>query len=268
MTGKTALILPCLGRTEIDCQADGEQFVTVEDSMGVINPSRGNLEPASPYLLSEAAIVGRLAKALLGPTNPIPWDDYVGNYDLIRDKIEAVVPGFASYNDRIRVGTFYLPNGPRDERKFDTPSGKAVFIPHPLSKTAPRPGQYLMTTIRSHDQFNTSIYGLDDRYRGIYNGRRVIFMNEEDMKEAGLVQGELVDITSHFEGQERKAERFMVAPYPIPRRCTAGYYPETNVLVPIKSVAEQSNCPASKSIVVSVRPSEDQRALDWTRTED
>ena len=267
VTGREALILPCLGRTEIDKQAGEPQFMTVEDSMGVINPTRGHLEPASEHLLNEVAIVAGLAKELLGPTNPISWDEYMTNYDLIRDKIEAVVPGFSSYNDRIRVGTFYLPNPPRDERRFETESGKAVFIPHALSKTRPEPGQYLMTTIRSHDQFNTSIYGLDDRYRGIYNGRRVIFMNEEDMKEAGLVQGELVDITSHFHGQERTAEKFMVAPYPIPRRCAAGYYPETNVLVPLDSVAEVSNCPASKSIPITVRPSADQRPGDWTKDE-
>jgi molybdopterin-dependent oxidoreductase alpha subunit len=262
VAGRTALILPCLGRTEVDRQAGGEQFQTVEDSMGVINPTRGNLKPASPHLLSEPAIVAGLAKAVLGPTKPIPWDAYAGNYDLVRDKIEAVVPGFPAYNDRIRAGTFYLPNGPRDERKFATPSGKAVFIPHPLSRVALEPGQYLMTTIRSHDQFNTSIYGLDDRYRGIYNGRRVIFLNEEDMKSAGLVQGELVDITSHFEGEERRAESFMVAPYPIPRRCAATYYPEANVLVSRNSVAEKSNCPASKSVVITLLPAVDQRKFN------
>jgi molybdopterin-dependent oxidoreductase alpha subunit len=267
VTGREALILPCLGRTEVDLQACGPQFMTVEDTMGVINPSRGHLKPASEHLLSEVAIVGGLANALLGPEYPIRWADYVANYDLIRDKIEAVVTGFSSYNERIRVGTFYLPNPPRDERRFPTDSGKAVFKPHPLTRTRPEPGQYIMTTIRSHDQFNTSIYGLDDRYRGIYNGRRVVFMNEEDMKEAGVVQGELVDITSHFHGQERTAEKFMIAPYPIPRRCLAGYYPETNALVPLDSVAEASNCPASKSIPVTFRPSADQRPLDWTKDE-
>jgi anaerobic selenocysteine-containing dehydrogenase len=137
VTGRTALILPCLGRTEIDRQASGEQFMTVEDSMGVIGSTRGNLEPVSPDLLSEPAIVAGLAKAVLGPGKPIDWDDYVANYDLIRDKIEAVIPGFPAFNDRIRVGTFYLPNPPRDERKFPTPSKKAVFIPHKLSRARP-----------------------------------------------------------------------------------------------------------------------------------
>jgi anaerobic selenocysteine-containing dehydrogenase len=248
--------LPCLGRTEVDRQAGGEQFMTVEDSMGVINPTRGNLKPVSDKLLSEPAIVAGLAKAVLGPKKLIDWDAFVANYDLIRDKIEAVVPGFPAFNDRIREGTFYLPNGPRDQRKFDTPSGKAVFIPHPLSRAEIEAGKYLMTTMRSHDQFNTSIYGLDDRYRGIYNGRHVIFMNEEDMREANLVQGEFVDLTSHFKGEQRRAKRFMVAPYNIPRRCVATYFPEANVLVPNGSVADISNCPASKSVLISIRPSQ------------
>jgi molybdopterin-dependent oxidoreductase alpha subunit len=259
VTGRTALILPCLGRTEIDRQASGEQFMTVEDTMGVIGSTRGNLEPVSGDLLSEPAIVAGVAKAVLGPGKPIPWDDYVANYDLIRDKIEAVIPGFPAFNERIRVGTFYLPNPPRDERKFPTPSKKAVFIPHKLSRARLEPGQYMMMTIRSHDQFNTSIYGLDDRYRGIYNGRRVIFMNEDDVREAGLVQGQLVDLTSHFQGEERRIEQFMVAPYPLPRRCTATYYPETNALIPIGSVAEESNTPTSKSVAITIKPSADQR---------
>jgi molybdopterin-dependent oxidoreductase alpha subunit len=256
--GRTALILPCLGRSEIDRQAGGDQFVTVEDSMGVINPSRGHLEPASEKLLSEPAIVAELAKLVLGSKKPIDWDAYITNYDLIRDKIEAIIPGFPAFNDRIREGTFYLPNSPRDQRKFQTPSGKAVFKTGPLERTRPEPGQYLLATIRSHDQFNTSVYGLDDRYRGIYNGRRVVFMNEEDMAAEGLVQGQLVDLTSHFQGQTRHAEAFMIAPYPIPRRCLAAYYPETNVLVALDSVADKSNCPASKSIAVTLRASASQ----------
>ncbi|HSU52726.1 MAG TPA: FdhF/YdeP family oxidoreductase, partial [Candidatus Dormibacteraeota bacterium] len=255
VTGQTALILPCLGRTEIDRQAGGEQFMTVEDSMGVISPTRGNLKAVSDKLLSEPAIVAGLAKAVLGPKNPIDWDAYLANYDLIRDKIEAVVPGFPAFNDRIREGTFYLPNGPRDQRKFETPSGKATFVAHEFSRAEAEPGQYLMTTIRSHDQFNTSIYGLDDRYRGIFSGRHVVFMNEDDMREATLVQGQYVDLTSHFKGEQRHAKRFMVAPYPIPRGCIATYFPESNVLVPNTSTADQSNCPASKSVVVSVSPS-------------
>ncbi|ACB77420.1 FdhF/YdeP family oxidoreductase [Opitutus terrae] len=259
VTGGTALILPCLGRTEIDRQATGEQFVTVEDSMGVISSSRGHLTPCSAQLLSEPAIVAGLAKATLGPKSPLDWEAHVANYDRIRDRIEAVVPGFPAFNDRIREGTFYLPNPPRDERRFATPSGKAVFRPAPLSRAAIEPGQYLLTTIRSHDQFNTSIYGLDDRYRGIYNGRRVVFLNPEDIAAAGLMQGQLVDLTSHFNGRTRRAAQFMVAPYAIPRRCAAAYFPEANVLVPIDSVAEGSNCPTSKSIPITIAPSAEQR---------
>ena len=263
VAGRTALILPCLGRTEIDQQASGEQFMTVEDTMGVINPTRGNLQPASPHLLSEPAIVAGIAKAVLGPKTPIDWDAYLANYDLIRDKIEAVVPGFTSFNERIRRGTFYLPNPPRDERRFNTPSGKAVFKAHPLTRVRIGPGQYLLMTMRSHDQFNTSIYGLDDRYRGIYNGRRVIFLNEEDMKEQGFQQGQLVDITSHFEGEERRAESFMAAPYPIPRHCAAGYYPETNALVSLDSIADGSHTPTSKSVVITLKASARQDAAAW-----
>ena len=225
--------------------ASGEQFQTRGDSMGIVNPTRGNLSPPSPNLLSEVAIVTGLAKAVLGATKPVEWDAYAANYDLIRDKIAEVIPGFANYNQRIRQGIFYLPNGPRDERKFATPSGKAVFIPHPLSRATAGPGQYLLTTLRSQDQFNTSIYGLDDRYRGIFNGRRVLFMNETDIREAGLVQGQLVDLTSHYQGQTREAAAFMLAPYPIPRGCRATYFPEGNVLVPIDSVADTSNTPTS-----------------------
>ena len=254
ITGRTALILPCLGRTEIDRQAGGEQFVTVEDSMGVINPSRGNLEPASGHLLSEPAIVAGLAAATLGEKSPVDWNALIGNYDLIRDHIEHVVPGFDRFNERIKQGPFYLPNGPRDQRKFNTPTGKAAFTVHTLPQESHEPGQLIMMTIRTHDQFNTTIYGLDDRYRGVYNGRRVIFMNQEDIGERGLVQGQLVDLTSHFAGEERVARCFMVAPYSIPRGCTATYFPEANVLVPIESVADVSNTPTSKFVVITVKP--------------
>jgi molybdopterin-dependent oxidoreductase alpha subunit len=260
ITGRTALILPCLGRTEIDRQSGGGQFVTVEDSMGVISSSRGNLEPGSAHLLSEPAIVAGLAKATLGEKSPVDWDALVGNYDLIRDHIEHVVPGFNRFNARIKQNTFYLPNGPRDGRKFATPTGKAIFTVHTIPQEMLEPGQLIMMTIRTHDQFNTTIYGLDDRYRGIYNGRRVVFMNAEDIAERGLVQGQIVDLTSHFQGEERVAPRFMVAPYPIPRGCTATYFPEANVLVPVGSVAEISNTPTSKFVVITVKPTADATA--------
>jgi len=255
ITGRQALILPCLGRSELDQTSSGEQFVTVEDSMGIISPSHGHLKPASKYLLSEPAIVARLAEAVLGERANLEWSKWSSNYDLIRDEIEQVIPGFERFNRRISKGVFYLPNSPRDRREFLTSTGKANFSVNQIEFLSVDPGQYVLMTIRSHDQFNTTIYGLDDRYRGIYNGRRVIFMNSEDMRAAGLVQGQPVDITSHFEGNERQADRFLVAPYSIPRGCVAAYFPEANVLVPVGSVAEKSNTPTSKSVIVSISPS-------------
>jgi molybdopterin-dependent oxidoreductase alpha subunit len=257
ITGETALILPALGRSEKDYQAGGLQFVTVEDSMGIINSSRGSLEPHSPHQKSEVAIICGLAKATLGARSTVDWDALMGNYDLIRDRIEAVIPGFERFNARIRENVFYLPNEARDHRKFNNGIGKAKFVAAPLTFPKLAAGQYLMMTIRSHDQFNTHIYGLDDRYRGIYNGRRVIFMNADDLREAGLQQGQMVDLTSHFEGEERTIRHFLVAPHQIPRRCAATYYPEANPLVPINSVAERSNTPTSKSVIITVVPSPD-----------
>ncbi|HEY0098103.1 MAG TPA: FdhF/YdeP family oxidoreductase [Pyrinomonadaceae bacterium] len=256
ITGEQALILPCLGRTEIDRQATGEQFVSAENSMGVVQSSRGNLEPASAELLSEVAIVARLADATLGGTrrDRINWLELAADYDLIRERISRVVVGFENYNERVRrPGGFYLPNLAR-AREWKTASGKAQFTVHELPHHALAPGQFLMMTIRSHDQFNTTIYGLDDRYRGIRNERRVVLLNPEDISEAGLDAGSNVDLVSHFEGEERIARRFIVVPYSIPRRSAATYFPETNVLVPLGSVADKSNTPASKSVVISLRP--------------
>ncbi len=257
ITGETALILPCLGRSEIDRQAGGEQFVTVEDSMGIINPSRGNLEPASEHLRSEPAIVAGLAEATLNGRTKTNWKALVADYSRIRDHIDHVIPGFEHFNERITRDIFYLPNEARDKRKFNNKIGKAKFTVHPIPRHEMEPGRYIMMTIRSHDQFNTHIYGLDDRYRGIYNGRRVVFMNNEDVAAAGLQQGQLVDLTSHFENEERVARHFQVAPYDLPRGCTATYFPETNVLVPINSVAIRSNTPTSKFVVISIAPSTD-----------
>lgn len=257
ITGNQALILPCLGRTEIDVQASGPQFVTTENSMAVVQASRGFLQPASEHLLSEPAIVARLATATIGERSGIDWHALAADYDLIRDHISRVVPGFDDYNTRVRVpGGFHLPSAPR-ERIFNTPGGRAKFTVHPLPRHDLKPDQFLMTTIRSHDQFNTSIYGLDDRYRGIYNGRRVVFLNQDDMRDAGLEKGQLVDLFSHFEGEVRVARRFTTVPYSIPRRSAATYFPETNVLVPVRSVADKSNTPVSKSVVISIRPSEE-----------
>ncbi len=253
ITGEQALILPCLGRTEVDQQANGPQFVTTENSMAVVQASRGFLEPASPDLLSEPAIVARLAQETLGQRSTVDWGALVADYDQTRTQIEKVIPGFENYNERVRhPGGFYLPSAPR-QREFRTASGKAAFTVHTLPKHDLEPGQFLMMTIRSHDQFNTSVYGLDDRYRGISNGRRVVFLNPQDIAEVGLKAGDKVDLTSHFEGEERIARHFTVVSYSIPRGCAATYFPEANVLVPVRSVAEKSNTPASKSVVISIQ---------------
>ncbi len=254
ITGEQALILPCLGRTERDAQAGGEQFVSVEDSMGVVHASKGVLPPASEHLLSEPAIVARLARAALGQKTTVDWEGLGADYDRTRDHIARVVPGFEDYNRRVRApGGFYLPNGPRDARRFDTETGRARFTVHPIPRHALASGEFLMMTIRGHDQFNTTIYGLDDRYRGIKGGRHVVFLNGEDIAEAGFSAGDWVDLVSHFEGEERVARRFLIVPYTIPRRCAATYYPETNVLVPLRHVADGSNQPASKSVVIRLR---------------
>jgi len=259
VTGEQALILPCLGRTEIDVQATGKQLVTVEDSMGIINPSRGNLTPGSPHLRSEVSIVCSLARAVLGSRSTVDWEGLCGDYSRIRDHIERVIPGFEPFNERLVGGPFYLPNAAR-ERKFETDSGKAVFTDHPLPDNDLPEGQFALTTMRSHDQFNTTIYGLDDRYRGIYNGRRVVFLNPEDITELGLIQGQIVDLTSHFRGEKRQAAHFMVVPYTIPRRCAAAYFPEANVLVPVDAVTPKSGTPISKFIPITIAPTADAEA--------
>ena len=261
-TGDTALILPCVGRTEIDMQATGPQFVTTENSMGVVQISRGSLPPASPHLLSESQIVARLARATFEHRTTVGWEQLASNYNLIREAIERVVPGFENYNARVREpGGFYLPNGPR-ERVFKTKSGKAHFTVHPLPDHKLELGQFLMMTIRSHDQFNTSVYSPNDRYRGIRDGRRVVLLNQHDIDAARLRARQLVDLVSHFDGEERIAREFAVVPYDIPRGCAATYFPEANVLVPVRNVAEKSNTPVSKSVVISIRANSDTEEPD------
>jgi anaerobic selenocysteine-containing dehydrogenase len=221
--------------------------------MGVVQVSRGSLEPASTELLSEPQIVARLARATLEHRTTVNWEELAGDYGRVRDAIERVVPGFDDYNARVREpGGFYLPNAARN-RVFNTANGKAQFTVHELPEHRLEPDQFLMMTIRSHDQFNTSIYSSNDRYRGITD-RSVVFLNEEDIAAAGLHARQVVDLVSHFEGEERMARRFTVVPYDIPRRCAATYFPEANVLVPVRNVALKSNTPVSKSVVISIRP--------------
>ena len=254
ITGTRALILPCLGRTEVDVQPAGPQFVTTENSMGVVQVSQGSLEPASAELLSEPQIVARLARATLEHRTSVDWEVLAGDYDKVRDAIERVVPGFDDYNRRVREpGGFYLPNAARN-RVFNTTSGRAQFTVHELPQHQLEADQFLMMTIRSHDQFNTSVYTLNDRYRGISDDRQVVFLNEDDIAAAGFKAGQVVDLVSHFEGEERIAPRFKIVPYDIPRRCAATYFPEANVLVAVRNVAEKSNTPVSKSVVISIRP--------------
>lgn len=253
VTGATSVILPCLGRTERDVQPSGPQFTTVEDTLGVVSSSRGVLTPVSEHVKSEVAIIAGIAAAAVSGKNNVAWMDLL-DYDQIRDHASRVVAGFENFNERARrPDGFYAPVAAK-QRHFATATGKANFTVNPIRPIQLAADQYLMMTIRSHDQFNTTIYGLDDRYRGIHGGRRVIFMNRDDIAEARLKERQLVDLTSHFQGEQRTIRDFSVIPYNIPRRCTATYYPEANPLVALGSVAEVSNTPASKSIVISVEP--------------
>ncbi|CAL9392320.1 FdhF/YdeP family oxidoreductase [Streptomyces sp. NPDC052644] len=258
VTGTRALILPTLGRTDRDIQASGRQFVTVEDSMGLVHASRGNLPPASPHLLSEPAIVARMARAVLGPASTTPWEQFENDYATIRDRIARVVPGFEDFNARLAAnpGGFALPHAPRDERRFPTATGKANFTAAPVEYPKVPEGRLLLQTLRSHDQYNTTVYGLDDRYRGIKGGRRVVLVHPDDAREHGLADGSYADLVSEWtDGVERRAPRFRVVHYPTARGCAAAYYPETNVLVPLDATADISNTPASKSVIVRLEQS-------------
>jgi molybdopterin-dependent oxidoreductase alpha subunit len=258
VTGKKALILPCLGRTEIDQTTEGIQFVSVENSMGIVHSSQGNSKPISSSLKSEIAIVTGIALALEKKIsrNKINWQFLSNNYDNIRNLIASCIGGFENYNSLVRKdGGFYLPNNPRDNLSFDTKSGKAEFISHKITSKKVNSNEFLMMTIRSHDQYNTTIYGLNDRYRGISNGRRIIFMNPEDITKNNLEKFQLVDITSHFNGKKRFSEKWFVVPYDIPQNNVATYFPESNSLIPLESVADKSNTPTSKSVVVTINKS-------------
>ena len=251
--GKEALILPCLGRSDKDEHNGIEQFVSCENSTGVVQMSKGVLKPVSKDLLSEPVIVCRLAKATLGEKTVVEWDKYKKDYDHVRDDIQKVIEGFDNYNEQVRKkGGFYLPNGART-REFKTDTGKARFSVTQLYTRSIADDELLMMTIRSHDQFNTTIYGLDDRYRGVFNERRVVFMNQNDIAAFSLKDGDVVDLYNVVNSIERIAKKFIIVQYDIPAKCIATYFPEANVLVPVQSVADVSNQPASKSVVVKVR---------------
>lgn len=250
ITGRTALILPCLGRSEKD---DGK-FVSCENSMGVVQMSRGVLTPASPHLLSEVEIIARLGEAVHGSGGPVPWRWLGEDYDRIRDLIQRVLPGFDTYNSRVREpGGFYLPN-PVKQRVWNTGTGKAVFSVAPMDVFEALPGRLVLQTIRSHDQFNTTIYGLDDRYRGIGNARRIVFVNPDDLRERDIAPCGLVDITSIWGDERRVAKGFTAIPYDMPRGSAAAYFPEANVLVPATSQADGSGTPTSKSVEIEIVP--------------
>jgi anaerobic selenocysteine-containing dehydrogenase len=255
--GEEALILPTMGRSEIDMQSGGEQFLSVEDSVCAVHPTHGRVDPISPKLLSEVSIVTRLARAVLGDKVNVDWAGFEGNYDLIRDHIGHVVKGCANYNQLIRQdGGFILPHGPRDSRTFTTDTGKAKITVNELEYIQCPPGRLLLQTMRSHDQFNTTIYSLNDRYRGIKKGRKVIFVHPDDLAALGIDNGELVDVHSEFtDNVDRVVHQFKAVAFPTSRGCAAAYFPEANPLVPLDFTAQGSNTPASKSVVVRLEPS-------------
>lgn len=224
--------------------------------MSMVHLSRGSLHPPSDQVRSEVAIVCQLARTLFGADHPVPWDWFVADYDRIRDAIAAVVPGCADYNARVRrLDGFQLPHPPRDAREFHTHTGKANFAVNPLEWVPVPPGRLVLQTLRSHDQYNTTIYGLDDRYRGVKGGRRVVFVNPADIESLGLRDGQRVSLISEFpdaDGSivERRVDDFLVVPYSTPVGNAAAYYPETNPLVPLDHTAAKSNTPVSKAVVV------------------
>jgi formate dehydrogenase major subunit len=252
VVGAEALILPTMGRTEIDLQATGPQFVSVEDSVCAVHASAGRVPPVSKNLLSEVSIVTRLARAVLGEASRIDWAGFENDYDVIRDHIANVVPGFEDFNARVRrPGGFVLPHGPRDSRTFSTPSGKAEFSIAELAYVKCPPGRLILQTMRSHDQFNTTIYSLNDRYRGIKRGRDVLFVNPADLAELGFADGDHVDVHSEYvDGRDRVLRNWRIVEYPTARGCAAAYFPEANELVPLDLTAEGSNTPVSKSVII------------------
>ena len=260
ITGKRSLILPCLGRTEIDNQSSGHQFVSVENSMGIVHSSQGHMKPASPTLMSEPAIVAGIASVIepKSPMSNVDWNSLVTDYDKIRDMIEATIPGFDDYNTRVRTKAgFYLPNPPRDSLTFQTDTRKANFRFHSISSLNPNVNEFIMMTIGSHDQYNTTVYSGQDRYRGIKSGRRIVMMNPEDARKMRLQAGDLIDLTSVFQSETRKSSNWYLVEYDIPDGNIATYFPEANELIPLNSTAYGSNTPTSKSVIVRVSKTHD-----------
>jgi formate dehydrogenase major subunit len=262
VVGEEAIILPVLGRTEIDRQATGEQFVSVEDTVCAVHPSRGSVQPVSENLLSEVAVISRVARAALGDKVDADWEAFERDYDTIREHISRVVVGCEDYNERIRQeGGFVMENGPRDSRTFNTPTGKAQLTVNELDPLECPPGRLILQTLRSHDQFNTTIYGHNDRYRGIRKGRRVVFVNPQDLAELGFEDRQLVDVHGEYsDGRDRVLRRFRLISYPTARGCAAAYYPEANVLVPLEDTVKGSNTPVSKGVIVRLEPASEDRA--------
>jgi formate dehydrogenase major subunit len=260
MHGRTSLILPTLGRTDTDDKhPGGRQILSVEDSMSCVHSTQGRLTPVSEHLLAEPVIVARMAAATLGPDHAVDWKAMADDYDVIRDHISRVLPGFEDFNKRLRTKNgFILPNPPRDTRSFATDIGQARFTVSPLEYLKAPEGHLILQTVRSHDQYNTTFYGQDDRYRGISNGRRVILINQDDAAELGFQDRDLVDVISTFQGQERRADKFRLVFYPTPRGCAAAYFPEANALVHRELVARESNTPGYKAMTVRFLPHEEQ----------
>jgi formate dehydrogenase major subunit len=260
MHGQTSLILPTLGRTDTDDKhPGGRQILSVEDSMSCVHSTQGRLTPVSEHLLAEPVIVARMAAATLGPDHAVDWKAMADDYDVIRDHISRVLPGFEDFNKRLRMKNgFILPNPPRDTRSFATDIGQARFTVSPLEYLKAPEGHLILQTVRSHDQYNTTFYGQDDRYRGISNGRRVILINKDDAAELGFQDRDLVDVVSTFQGQERRADKFRLVFYPTPRGCAAAYFPEANALVHRELVARESNTPGYKAMTVRFLPHEEQ----------
>lgn len=260
--GGTSLILPTLGRTDRDDQHPGGiQFLTVENSMSVVSRTQGRLAPVSDLLRSEPTILAGMAQAIFGPDHVVDWQSMADDYDVIRDHCSRVIPGTENFNERVRTKYgFVLPNAPRDRREFETEQGRAQFSVRPLEYLEPPEGYHVLQTMRSHDQYNTTYYGLDDRYRGVSGGRRVILIHPDDLAESGFGEDELVDVVSVHRGEERRAEKFRLVPYSTPRGCVAAYYPEANPLVHEGLVARESNTPGFKAVMVRFERREEDAA--------